>query len=347
MMKFVFHVGPHKTGSTYLQAAFASLRPQLAERGVLYPTIWGGRSHAILYDLLRSIPNPLLEKQFAELRASGQPVVLISEEGLTTLSDASVAYLRTLVGNDSEVEVVFYARSWADILPAHWKQAVKAGDTQTLPEFLHGRTANPAGSFLMNFGMRLRRFVDVFGVGAIRIVSYEAVLSERFDLFEHFAGTFLDWYDPPHLGMAPMNVSPTAAEIEVVRAINSLEKLRRGGPPDPLEALAMADAFVQHARDLSGPVLLAALAANMATAFVSEVDPAPNLLHRQLFQEFGRSMVPPNPRDVFFEPRKAEIPYVRRDYLLVPGVVEQLREIHRQLSGVAARSGARPGRSAA
>ena len=33
----MFHAGFHKTGTTALQSAFASSRPQLLEAGVLYP----------------------------------------------------------------------------------------------------------------------------------------------------------------------------------------------------------------------------------------------------------------------------------------------------------------------
>jgi len=77
MTQFVIHVGPHKTGTTYLQEAFAHLRPYLAERGVHYPSLWGGVAHYQLYDELATIPNPALEAQFARLRTAGHPTVLM------------------------------------------------------------------------------------------------------------------------------------------------------------------------------------------------------------------------------------------------------------------------------
>ena len=40
---FVFHAGPHKTGSTYVQDNFMQARTELAERGWLYPEQGCGR----------------------------------------------------------------------------------------------------------------------------------------------------------------------------------------------------------------------------------------------------------------------------------------------------------------
>jgi hypothetical protein len=347
MTQFILHVGPHKTGTSYLQEAFAATRPLLAERGILYPTTWGMRAHHILHTQLQTIPNPQLERQFAEMRDSGQPVVLISVEGLTTLPEETVAYLRTLIGDRCSVRVVFYARSWGDILPSHWKQAVRAGETQTLLEYLYVRAINPAGSFFVNFGIGLRRYANVFGSGTISIVSYDSVVSAKRDLFRHFAATFLDWRDPPEIALGPVNVSPSTADVEIIRVLNSMERVRRGRPPDRLEAVAMADAYLRRAPEFAGSSLSRAFASHTVNATVNETGTILSALHRQLFAEFGQALVPPNPKTVFFSPRRADIPYVHHDYLLFPGVVDALREIHWQVRADLEQPAAAIGRSAA
>jgi hypothetical protein len=259
-----------------------------------------------------------------------------------------VAYLRTLIGAGNQVRVVFYARSWADILPSHWKQEVKGGGTQTLPEYLFGRAVNPTGSFFVNFGIGLRRYSKVFGAEAISVVSYDAVMAAQRDLFQHFAASFLSWPDAPKPQVTGVNVSPNAAEIEVIRAVNGLDLIRRGGgPPDRRDAATMTEVYLRRARELTGPDLQKAMADNMGKALLNEGSATLAALHQQLFSEFGKGLVPPHPADFFFLPRRAEIPYVRRDYMLVPGVVEQLREIHRQLRARVAQRGAAAGRSAA
>lgn len=331
MTQFIIHAGPHKTGTSYLQEAFAATRPLLAERGVLYPTTWGMRAHHILHDMLLKVPNPLLEDQFAEMRASGQPIVLISVEGLTTLPAATVAYLRTLVGAGNSVRIVFYARSWADILPSHWKQAVKGGETQTLNEYLYARGVNPRGSFFVNFGIGLRNYAQVFGANAISIVSYDSVLAAKLDLFRHFAATFLDWRDPPHIDLGAVNVSPGMMDTEILRALNSLEQSQRGTPLGRMEAVEMADRFLPRAPQWVSPALRQAMAANIGKALVNEGSNLLTSLHMQLFEEFGRALVQPHPPGAFFSPKRAEIPYIHRDYMLRRGVVEELWDIHRKL----------------
>ena len=119
-MRFVIHVGPHKTGTTYLQEGFVRMRGALAGRGVHFPAWWGPVAQYDLLEKLRAPPNAEAEAQFAELRAAGHQTVLISVEGLLALPRPGVAYLRHLTG-DAEVTVVFYTRSWADLLPSTWQ----------------------------------------------------------------------------------------------------------------------------------------------------------------------------------------------------------------------------------
>jgi hypothetical protein len=347
MTQFILHVGPPKTGTTYLQEAFAATRPMLAERGIVFPVTWGARGQHDLPGQLRTIPNPTLEAQFAELHAARQPAVLISAEALSTLPAESVAYLRTLIGAANKVRVVFYVRSWADVLPSQWKQAVKSGDTQTLPEYLYGRATSAASTLYLNFAPMLRVYAEAFGERAISIVCYNTVVATERDLFQHFAATFLNWYFPPEPELPRVHVSPGTAEIEVIRAINGIEKARLGRPPDMQEAAAMSKRYMRQASDIAGPALRQALAANMDTAVFNEQAPNLTALHRQLFEEFGRAVVAPNPKGFFFQRRRVEIPYVRRDYLLAPGAVEELRDIHRRLYVGAERADASPGRSAA
>jgi hypothetical protein len=335
MTQFIIHVGPHKTGTSYLQEAFAQLRPRLAEHGVHYPSLWGRSAHHGLLELLRDGPAARLEQQFAALRAADHKVVLISVEGLTTLPVPAVEYLRTLIGQENPVRIVFYARSWADRLPSHWKQATREGATQSLPEYLYQRIVQPAGSLLVNFGTGLRTYTGVFGAAALSVVAYDRVMAERRDLFEHFAATFLDWHDPPEPALPHVNVSPSAADIEVIRAVNSLEQARRGQPPDRGEAAAMSARYLRRGPELAAPVLREALAAHIATALLNENSMQLAALHRQLYAEFGHALVAPRSDGVFFPPRRAEIPYVQRDYLLAPGVVEALHEVHRAVRAAA------------
>jgi hypothetical protein len=212
---------------------------------------------------------------------------------------------------------------------------------------LYQRLAQPAGSLLVNFGAGLRSCAEVFGPQALAIVSYDQVMANyattgRRDLFAHFAATFLDWPDPPKLDLPHVNVSPDAGDIEVIRAVNSLEQARRGQPPGRAEAAALSGLYLRRAGELAGPDLRAALAAHMTTALLNEDSVQLAALHRQLYAEFGHAMVEPQSHGVFFAPRRAEIRYVHRDYLLTPGVAEALHDIHRSLAAPNLNAGAPP-----
>jgi len=328
MTQFVIHVGPHKTGSTYLQGAFALLRPQLAERGIHYPSVWGEEAHHELYDALRTDPNPTLEAQFADLRAAGHATVLISGEGLSVAPPPAVAHLRRLIGPDAPVRVVFYTRAWADLLPSQWKQAVKGGVTTTLPEFLFRRLVNPASQHYVNFGFKLRILAKVFGKDAIRIVAYDQVVAAKQDLFSHFAGAFLGLPDQPAPALPPANVSPSTADIEVIRALAVRESAQRNGPiPTPV-AVAMVARYLRRKPTLEMPALNRALAAHQSTLTINETAAELMELHRQLIVEFGQGLVSPRLPKYFFRPRVAEIPFVRPDYLLAADVQRELTDLY-------------------
>ena len=57
MTRFIIHIGPHKTGSTYLQNHLTQNRAALIGRGIYYPREWTtpeiGWCHAELAQLLQ------------------------------------------------------------------------------------------------------------------------------------------------------------------------------------------------------------------------------------------------------------------------------------------------------
>jgi hypothetical protein len=329
--RFIIHVGPHKTGTSYLQEAFALCRGQLADRGIHYPTIWGHAAHHALYDRLRSIPNQTLEAEFAELHAARHPAVLISVEGLTSLPEPAIVYLGKLIGRENPVSAVYYVRAWADILPSHWKEAIKGGGTETLPEYLYNRLQNPTNSFFVNFGVGLRIWARQFGEDAIKLAAYDQLVATKRDLFEHFARQFLDWPNPPELELPPANVSPGPAEIEAIRAIAILERMRLGRALPRIYAQRLANRYMERKAELVPEAVRTALDEHRASLFISETGPALAALHRALFTEFSYALVQPRLANFFFRPRRAEISYVHPNWLLSRGVLDQLREIQETL----------------
>lgn len=331
MTQFIVHVGPHKTGTTYLQECFVQNRARLAERGIHYPVTWGPITHHALYEALRTIPNPKLETQFAALHAARHATVLLSAEGLGGLPEPSVAYFRALVGDGNPLRCIYYVRAWSELLPSHWRELVKSGETGTLPEYLYKRLHNPVVSFFVNFGVGLRNWVTHFGPDAIGLVSYNRLVDLKVDLFKHFAEQFLDWPDPPDPPLAAANVSPGMADIEAIRAIAALERMRTGSALAHKYAGALAVGYMRRKAELLTPALAGSLERHATSLFINEGIPALTALHRDLMAEFGRALVPPRLPNYFFRPRRAEIGYIHSDWLLAEGVLRDLNSIRQAL----------------
>lgn len=331
MPKFIIHIGPSETGEACLQQAFAAMRRPLADHGVLYPPIWGERCHNELPERLANASDRRLERQFIELHDSGFPVVLLSAEGLASLDAGGIEYLRTLTRPRNSVRIVFYARSWGALLLSHWRQTVRNGSTQTFREFLLQWGSNPADCDFLNFAPNLRRFADRFGAHAIDIVSYDAVLAEGMDIFRHFAATFLDWRDAPAGDPPQPNGTADPADIEILRALHAIEKRHLGRAPEPLRSAAITETYLRLAPKFDLPALRRALAANLVTVAFAESDQLLARLHRALFTEFREALAAPRPHGGLFPVRQVELPHIRRDYLLVPEAVSELRRLHGQV----------------
>jgi hypothetical protein len=331
MSQFVIHLGPHKTGTTYLQASFVRLRRQLRERGTHYPDWWGGLAHGNLLRRLLSPPDSKLESQFAELRASDAERTLISIEGLVGLPEKSVAYLRDLV-DDSDVILVFYTRSWADVLSSIWREIIKEGATVTLPEFLYRRVMDPWTDLSINFDLGLRLYEKYFGSNSLHLVSYDQMIAEGCDLFSHFASSFLGWDEPPALHLGRVNASLSAHDTEIVRALNSIECINKGKAPTPQRARLLGESFLRLKPNGFAAVLQDTLDAHTATIGLDERTRVLQSLHEMLFAKYNGRLVSPRPHTLFFRPRRIEVAYVRPEYVLRPGVVDALHELYEAVS---------------
>ena len=77
MTRFIIHIGPHKTGSTYLQNHLRDNRAALVGRGIYYPREWATPEidwcHAELPRLLQQGSFGPVERTFADLKAAGWP----------------------------------------------------------------------------------------------------------------------------------------------------------------------------------------------------------------------------------------------------------------------------------
>ncbi len=205
MPRYLIHIGPFKTGATYLQYAFTQMRPELAARGIVYPEVWGGpHGHHALAAALVNDDDASLREAFGRLNHSGPEVVLLSSEEFAKLGDASVRRLRGFIGS-GPVTVVFYCRRWSELIPSLWREAIEHGSLMTFPEFALAYLSDPVAAEELNFAHVLSRYTSVFGERALKLVSYNGVLEAQMDLLTHFCQHFLGWSNSPAPGFDRVN----------------------------------------------------------------------------------------------------------------------------------------------
>jgi hypothetical protein len=325
---YLIHIGPHKTGTTYLQHAFTRLRPELAARGILYPSQWGygQHGHHDLPPALAHQDDEALESAFAAFNRSDADTILLSSETFSYAADADVRRLHALLAGQPAT-IVFYGRRWSELLPSSWREGVKAGSLATMPEFILSHLANPTATAVVDFGQVLDRFAAVFGLAALRVASYNSVREAGEDLLLHFCRNFLAWPDPPQTNFGRVNESLDMVDTEIIRVLNALEWTRtRGVSP------FLFKNYIDAKPDL--PIRwLVEKAMQFVVNRVRIDDTAPALvrLHADTAMRYETALVGPVPKAGLFEPRVADVNYIQSDYLLVDEVMETLRDMHRTL----------------
>jgi len=333
MPDFVIHIGPHKTGTTYLQLHFRAMRARLEERGIVFPEFWelapGNPSQLPLTQQLRDGKVDLLRPRFAELLAGGAERILLSSEDLSNLEAPALELLHALIGGKS-VQIIFYLRRWSELVPSSWQEGMKHGQFRTLPEFILSHIQQPQLSRLLNFDVKLSRFADVFGAESIKLVSYSELRDRNIDLFKHFAASFLDWPDA-HVRrkLTSPNSSRTPENAELLRAVNAMTA-QRGAAPDA----ALRRRLDMHRHELDLEPLFAAMRNHQRTLHFNDSGAALRDLHRTLMQAHISKVVEPKRNKVLFRPRSANLAYIDGDYQLEPGVLPALAAILHRLGEI-------------
>ena len=326
---FILHIGPHKTGTTYLQLSFKAQRPGMEARGILYPAKWdyapGNPSHLPLVQALRAGDRDSLAPEFARLIGSGAQMILLSAEDMSNLDVAALTLLKSLM-DGCPVRIVFYFRRWSELVPSAWQESIKHGQRWTFPEFMLMTIQNVGHARLLNFDHKLAPFVSVFGADALRLASYSELRDREMDIFVHFAANFLDWPDAVP-GGAPResNSSRDLPTTELLRAMNAFSGQLPG-------AAAGADRLWRKFDKLADRAFLApvfsAIARHTRTQRFHDGAPTLHALHEKLAATYHEHIVPPKRRRVLFQPKVREIAYVGGDYLAEPGVGETLHALY-------------------
>ena len=325
MPEYVIHIGPPKAGSKYLQTSMASLSDEMLKSGISYPTHLFTPSrrlaHHHLVEQIQEGPSARLEEEFAALNASGVRLVVLSCEGFFGLSDEKLHYLMRLM-DASAVHVVYYCRRWSERLPSLWKQDVKMGRTETLPEKYARTVINPVKAPDLNPSLVWDRFADVFGRDSINIVSFNNLVENKVDLVDHFFETFLKWVAPFKPTQVMSNESPDGFDTEIIRVLNVLHFRDTEETTDRIRIN-----YTQMKDHLDLQAIKEAMQNDMTTLLLDDNGVMFSNIPVEL-DRYKDRLVSQRYGKMFFRPKATRFPYVRQSYLLEDHIASRLKDIY-------------------
>jgi len=186
------HIGPPKTGTTYLQEVLWRNRERLAARGLLVPGPSPVSQFHAVVDLLDDDPTELgadrvatawerLVRQVHDWEGS----VVVSHENLARAAPAIVERARADLAG-SRLHVVTTVRAPHAVAPAAWQERLKNRGRQTWPEFMT-ELAGPSPFWHQHAGEALRWWTAGMDPADVHVVTVPPSGTAPTLLWERFA----------------------------------------------------------------------------------------------------------------------------------------------------------------
>ena len=229
------HVGPHKTGTSFLQSVLARNKGTLAQNGVLLP---GKGYHAQRLAVLQLLHTkgrqgarkgsgfPRWDRLTRRISLSPHPVAIISVEGLAGAQPDRIERLVESLA-PADVHVIYGVRDLTRVIPGAWQTRIRNGNSEPLREFLDDlRTMQPE-RFSTRFwdGQDPRRslatwerFVPRERITVVTVPQSGAPRDLLWQRFSQIVGLDPAAYS---LDTEVTNVSIGASETEVLRRLNA------------------------------------------------------------------------------------------------------------------------------
>jgi hypothetical protein len=221
------HVGPPKTGTSYLQGILWHHSETLQQRGLLLPGSRHDHFRAVV-DVLDSAVSAGDKPKWSqgawarlvEEISAWDGDALVSRE---TLAGAPPRRVRQIVADlaPAQVHVVLTVRDLARAVPAVWQQRLKRGGTESLEDFTARVMADTAQFHRAQFPeVVAARWARRVPAEQIHVVTLPPPGAPSRLLWERFGGLF-DIADLPIPDQPKVNSSLGAAEAELLRRVNT------------------------------------------------------------------------------------------------------------------------------
>lgn len=220
MKEIIFHIGPHKTASTYIQNQLHDNKDILADCGLTYPdTFYEDRGHHILArSIYRKTYDDNFHSQLNKLNAL-EGTVMLSSEDFDKLLIEDIRTLNIML-HEVPARIIYYFRSPSDRLISLWQEKIKFGYDEDLYSFIFTHQKNPMGSRYVNPCLTLDDWSDIFGMESIYIIDYTWSISQNCLTNSIFRALDLPCVLAEH--GKNTNSMLNLKEVELLRAINTI-----------------------------------------------------------------------------------------------------------------------------
>jgi len=216
----VLHIGPPKTGSTYLQNIVWRNRDALRRQGLEYPAAHDNEHFLAAYDVQG---GAFVHADLPEAAGTWEQVVarvhnypgrsLISHE---ILALSRPRHIRRILESlhPAPVDVVVMGRCLADVLPSTYQEKVKQRDPDvSWPDFL-GNCDRPDGMWGHRLGPLVERWQAAFGAQHVHVVTVPPRAVPRRRLLDRFARVV--GFEAAGLDVRPADTNDSLDMLDVV-----------------------------------------------------------------------------------------------------------------------------------
>lgn len=221
MSNLYLHVGPHKTGSSYLQKLWTDNRNKLASKGIVYPNevfFSMNGHHRLANSLIAGKVNAEMRKHIKKLDKETADI-LISSEVFSMMKKKHMLLLKKFFPSKI-IKIIYYFRTPSFRLISYWQETVKHGGTQSFFEYAFPHISSPLLSDQVNVIKHLDMLEDIFGHDNINLIDYDHAFEQGMTMryFEEAIGR--DYIIGDH--DISVNSMRDLTEIEILRMINQM-----------------------------------------------------------------------------------------------------------------------------
>lgn len=225
MKRLVLHIGPHKTGSTYLQGELLKNHDFLLEKGILYPnSMLEGWGHTGLVKAIKSGEVSRLSKELDQINQFEGDVIL-SSENFFNMGMGQISLLRKLLHFENVCIVAYYRQPTVRLLSL-WHEFVKSGICKSYADFAAPHITRPIASSELNILRKIRQFQKVFENSAVSIVDYDKAVADRATAKMFFSAINSDYSIDEK--WSEVNKRVNFRDVEVIRCLNGIASIRGG-----------------------------------------------------------------------------------------------------------------------